>query len=336
MSRRKRRKPSPTPTASHPSVPPWEDGDSPSFGRWLSKQREVRNLTLRQVSDATKIGMRYLEALEDDRFDVLPATIFAKGFLRNYAQYVGLDADEVVNYFLVAERQQKGEVEEEEPDDAFHQSGSGIPMWVAIALGSLVVLLVVYVVLSQRRASALGSAAEPPAEASTSRSSGTGPSDAPSVAPAAVRTQPGDLASSPSRPMPIEREAATLESTNGAESSAPLRVVLSFTGDCWVEARVDGRRQISELRVQGESVQYEAEDSVSLVLGDIGAVQVEVNGEPYGSEERREGRVELTLRAQEFTVAERSDARSAWRDLAPANARVENGRPRVAAGAARD
>ena len=73
-----------------------------SFGAWLRRQREIREIDLREIADKTKISMRYLKAMEQDRFEVLPAPIFARGFLREYAKYVGLDADEVVNYYLAA------------------------------------------------------------------------------------------------------------------------------------------------------------------------------------------------------------------------------------------
>ncbi|HMB52011.1 MAG TPA: helix-turn-helix domain-containing protein, partial [Thermoanaerobaculia bacterium] len=73
-----------------------------AFGAWLRRQREIREIDLREIADKTKISLRYLKAMEQDRFEVLPAPIFARGFLREYARYVGLDADEVVNYYLAA------------------------------------------------------------------------------------------------------------------------------------------------------------------------------------------------------------------------------------------
>jgi transcriptional regulator with XRE-family HTH domain len=79
--------------------PPWDggaDSEPIPFGGWLRRQRELRQVSLREIADVTKISIRYLEALEDDRFDVLPAPVFAKGFLKEYARYVGLDPDEVV------------------------------------------------------------------------------------------------------------------------------------------------------------------------------------------------------------------------------------------------
>jgi sulfur carrier protein ThiS len=70
-----------------------------------------------------------------------------------------------------------------------------------------------------------------------------------------------------------------------------LTVTLDFTEDCWVEASVDGRRRLSELHVQGESLQIDAQERVELTLGNPRGVAVEVNGEPYSLADYRPGRV---------------------------------------------
>jgi transcriptional regulator with XRE-family HTH domain len=93
--------------------PPWEKESEPqagaSFGTWLRRQREARDVSLRDIADRTKISLRYLEAMEEDRFDLLPAPLFAKGFLREYARYVGLSPDEVVNHYLSVQGEEKEE-----------------------------------------------------------------------------------------------------------------------------------------------------------------------------------------------------------------------------------
>jgi len=68
----------------------------------LRTQREARGIELVDIAESSKISLRYLESLESDRFEVLPAPVFVRGFLREYARIVGLDPDEVVNLFLVS------------------------------------------------------------------------------------------------------------------------------------------------------------------------------------------------------------------------------------------
>ena len=73
---------------------------SPSFGRVLRRERELRGLSIRDAAAATRVNIRHLEALEADDFDALPGGAYNKGFLRAYAQFIGLDPEEMVNHYL--------------------------------------------------------------------------------------------------------------------------------------------------------------------------------------------------------------------------------------------
>lgn len=79
-----------------------------SFGDSLRRERELRQITLREISEATKINHRYLEALERNDFRHLPGGVFNKGFVRAYAQHVGIDPDRMVLSYLEEERRQAG------------------------------------------------------------------------------------------------------------------------------------------------------------------------------------------------------------------------------------
>jgi len=69
------------------------------IGNSLREARLRQGLDLARVEDDTKIRARYLQALEDERFDILPAETYVKGFLRTYAEYLGLDGHLYVDEF---------------------------------------------------------------------------------------------------------------------------------------------------------------------------------------------------------------------------------------------
>jgi cytoskeletal protein RodZ len=69
------------------------------IGTSLREARTRRQIDLAQAEQATKIRARYLRALEDERFDQLPAQTYVKGFLRTYADYLGLDGQLYVDEF---------------------------------------------------------------------------------------------------------------------------------------------------------------------------------------------------------------------------------------------
>ena len=71
-----------------------------SFGETLRRERELRQISLREIADSTKISMRYLEAMEQNRFDSLPGGVFNKGFIRAYAKFIGADGESLVTLYL--------------------------------------------------------------------------------------------------------------------------------------------------------------------------------------------------------------------------------------------
>ena len=80
-----------------------------TFGEELKRERNLRGFRLREIADATKINMRYLEALEGNDFEHLPGGVFNRGFVRAYAQFIGVDPDAMVNAYLLEEQAQNGE-----------------------------------------------------------------------------------------------------------------------------------------------------------------------------------------------------------------------------------
>ena len=73
--------------------------DEQGAGVEFRDARRARGLSLDDCQRATRISRRYLEALEEDDYAALPAPVFARGFLRSYAQYLGVDATTLISRF---------------------------------------------------------------------------------------------------------------------------------------------------------------------------------------------------------------------------------------------
>lgn len=67
-----------------------------SLGIYLRQERELRQISLEEVSQSTRIPLRMLQRIEEDQFDDLPGEVFARGFLKSYASVVGLEPDDVL------------------------------------------------------------------------------------------------------------------------------------------------------------------------------------------------------------------------------------------------
>ncbi len=76
------------------------------MGEWgdlLRRTREEKGLSLDQVVQATRIRKEFLQALEEEDLDRLPAAVYVKGFLRNYATFLGLDPQEILGHLPTPE-----------------------------------------------------------------------------------------------------------------------------------------------------------------------------------------------------------------------------------------
>lgn len=110
-----------------------------SFGRYLSQQRELRGLTAADVARETRLSPQAIWALENDRFDHLPARVFVVGYLRAYAQCIGLGPDELVARYDEWRMEMGLDAEAEEEPPKIEPPPSPWP-WLA-GVGALVVLL---------------------------------------------------------------------------------------------------------------------------------------------------------------------------------------------------
>lgn len=111
-----------------------------NFGERLKRERELREVTLEEITAATRIGARFLEALENEDWNKLPGGVFNRGFVRSVARYLGLDEEGLLAEYDLAHAEQLPPVTE-------HQEKRipSPPRWfpILMALGLLIVLICV-------------------------------------------------------------------------------------------------------------------------------------------------------------------------------------------------
>ena len=91
------------PPAERPPMPALEEGTE-FTGGLLQQVREALGIDLREISERTKIGMAYLQALESESYDKLPPAVYVRGFLAEYAKMLGIDGERVVETYLARYR----------------------------------------------------------------------------------------------------------------------------------------------------------------------------------------------------------------------------------------
>ncbi len=90
----------------------------PTLGEELKRRREERKISLADISEATRIGTRFLKAIESDNYSILPGGIFTRSFIRAYAKQVGLNEDEAVARYQL---QVTGQAAETQPQQSQSQ-----------------------------------------------------------------------------------------------------------------------------------------------------------------------------------------------------------------------
>jgi cytoskeletal protein RodZ len=110
---------------------------STPFGEHLKREREMRGVSLEEVSAATRINTRFLEAIENEKWEELPGGAFNRGFIRAIARFLGLDEDGLVAEYAL---ETKGALDVR---PATQHSGDIPRNWQPAAVGAIVVVLVV-------------------------------------------------------------------------------------------------------------------------------------------------------------------------------------------------
>ena len=106
-----------------------------NFGERLKREREMREVTIEELTKGTRIGPRFLDALENEQWDKLPGGVFGRGFVRSIARYLGLDEESLLGEYDLA----RGEQKHEAPAPYENRLPSP-PKWIPV-LAVLVVLL---------------------------------------------------------------------------------------------------------------------------------------------------------------------------------------------------
>jgi transcriptional regulator with XRE-family HTH domain len=122
------------------------------IGRYLRGERELRKVSLEEVSKFTRIKEQYLSAIEEDRYDLLPSAIYVKGYLTAYARYLGLDPnDTVLRYqrclkeLTITEEIRLEQQKPEPPRQVSFSAKRAMPYLVLAILSTMIVLTVFFV-----------------------------------------------------------------------------------------------------------------------------------------------------------------------------------------------
>jgi hypothetical protein len=249
-----------------------------SIGAILQAARLGASRELDGIAEETKIPILILDALEHDDFEAVPAGVYRRSFLRQYARALGLNDEQ-----LVADFRDRYEVPLPLPV---------LPPPPRVDLSRYVPKLLVCVLLSIASFSLyklLPRGSVEPVTATAPRSAPT-----PVVAPEQPREAPKPAAAA----LVSETQPPSAPAPASPLSASPVRVMISVTEPVWVSVSCDGSVRFRGLLADNDSRSFDASGSVSVIIGNAGGVVISVNGKPLGPLGRH-GEVQL----MEFTPA---------------------------------
>lgn len=228
-------------------------------GETLRQARKEKGISLKEAEEATKISSRYLKALENEDYQILPGRVYILGFLRIYSAYLGLEVQEIVNQFKTTAPEKEAKVavgtsrrvsckvEPRNKQFAFNNK-----KFYGIGLIVLIVLLLFSGFIYRRMLP------EPPDNLLSSGQQQV-------VTP--ENSQVPDLPAPP----PVT------DSQPGVEVVVTVKVE-----ECWLGVTIDGRPIFNGTLAAGETKTFRGRKKVNITFGNAGAVQVTQNGRDVG------------------------------------------------------
>jgi cytoskeleton protein RodZ len=269
------------------------------IGERLRSAREARGLTLDEIEAATRVRRRYLEALEAEAFDQLPGPAYVKGFLRTYASYLGLPAEDLVGLCpdlrvgpaVSHSSPVEVRITPATPPSRARRVITAIAVVLVIGLAALAYTLYGQIrqfaqtpppapgtAASSPRAPAHGSPAAHPPGAPPAGAPGPGSPAAPGPAP-----QPGQAAPTPAPAAPASPGGALSAAPQPpAAAASPLSLVVAASDRSWVRTVADGVTVYEGFLNAGDRQTWQARHQLTIRGGNAGALDMTLNGHPLG------------------------------------------------------
>jgi len=256
-------------------------------GYTLRQERERQNLTIEDIEQGTSIRALYIEAIENGEYDKLPGTVYTKGFIKNYAKFLGLDADamtkEFANDLLELSGTPQTPTTEENPEKKSEPQpvkpekkplGYSVQEKNRSKSGMLIIAAVVLIAaLAGGAWSWLSSSGEEVAKVEVDNpSQQIQPAD---PVQTADPIQPADPVQPADNPEPVAN-------ANSVPKTEGVAIQARFNDKCWLLVTVDGAVVQEGVIDGGQTLSWEGKEQINFRLGNAGAVEFFQDGKSLG------------------------------------------------------
>jgi cytoskeleton protein RodZ len=275
-----------------------------TFGDHLKREREMRGVSLDEISAATRIATRFLTAIENEQWNLLPGGVFNRGFVRAVARYLGLDEENTVAEYAAAAGDRPtvpvwtGSPPTVTPDHP----------WLAWILAAVVVAVIAtggwFAMRRILRLRASGRAAQVAATSATPAPGQPGLPETTKVVPVSAEPAPTRAQVAPASPRGGDTPPAPVAGSTSAASAPPFLLKVEAEKTTRVTVDADAQRVYDGTMKAGENRVFTVRDRIEVSAGDAGALQLELNGKrlaPIG-QAGHEGKATLTRESLKGTA----------------------------------
>ena len=275
------------------------------FGEYLRREREMRGVSLEEISAATKISIRFLQAIENEELAKLPGGIFTRSFVRTYARYLGLDEERVLaDYQLAGEAKPEVDIRRITANRARSNGAVSRTRILALLIAGVLLASGYALFRYSRRFMEQQSSTPmviPPSTAAPGMNPPTNAApvppftpalpesnpvlQAPSASPAAgAANAPGTPQGAPpfpgakANPNPANQRA-TSEGGNAVAANTDLVLQVAATERAWVAVDADGKTVLQKVLNPNEVENLKGHDSFDVTIGNAQGVVLTLNGE---------------------------------------------------------
>lgn len=270
-----------------------------NVGEILRQARQEKGISLSQAEEDTKIRVKYLMALEEDNYAVIPGKAYVKGFLKIYSNYLGLNSEDIMMNFKSGSSDQEQPKEQKERKERIttgrkypgpgklnrrkaNQKWRTYAFTFVLAIAAIATLVFVNGNWNQDR---IAQEKDEPNQAQDEVAENNNPDTSDNNAD----NQAGNNGGAGNQPGNDGVAGGGEQPTNPEEEGEPqniegVQLVLRVKDqDCWVKVVADNRPIFTGTLTPGQEKSFEAKEKIGLVLGNAGAVEVTYNGQDLGA-----------------------------------------------------
>ncbi len=266
------------------------------LGEYLKRERKLRGISLREVSDFTKVPVNLLRAIEDDDYDSLPHPTYVRGFIRAYCKCLGLDEnDAILQYEEILRAREESGVKAEETKTPLPQHRSTewtvaerrrIALVVSLFVIGVMIVLFSFIFMNRYDTQDGGpsgdvkegeSIVETVDEGVTGMATFQPPLESEKLSEETVEEEP----TSPET-MAVAGEGDEVGDKPQEEPQKGHILVINAIERTWIKASIDDKEPFEVLLKEGEKVSWEAEKGFLLLIGNAGGVNLVLDGREMG------------------------------------------------------